>query len=70
MIDEVAKVLCLAASISIFEDPDRLLTKCSMCEEEPKGCKMWKTFRGEARQAIRAVYQYHKRERRWPEFCK
>lgn len=71
MIDDVAKALCEAAGMSHHADPNLVTTECSCCEKMPDGtrrCAYWETFRGEAREAIKAVYKWHKRERRWPAF--
>lgn len=73
MIDVVAKALCEAAGRSIHHDPDQASVSCSCCDRLPDGrriCIYWDTFRGEAKAAILAAHAWHKRERRWPEFCK
>lgn len=71
MVDPVAKALCEAAGRSISHDLDRVNAECSCCDRLPDGrrvCIYWETFRGEARAAIMAVYNWHKKERRWPAF--
>ena len=73
MVDQVAKALCDAAGRSIYADPDKVNAVCSCCERLPDGglrCIYWETFRGEARAAIQAAYVWHRKERRWPAFCK
>lgn len=82
MVDQVAKALCEAAGRSPNEvnaDPRNayndfpLLPWCVMCERQPDKalrCVMWASFREEARAAIQAAYAWHKKERRWPGFCK
>jgi hypothetical protein len=73
MVDQVARALCEAAGRSIYHDPDRANAECSCCELQPDGsraCIYWETFRGEAKAAIQAAYQWHKKERRWPSFCR
>lgn len=67
VVDEVAKALCEAAGRPNNGDAPY----CTHCELQPDGsrkCPMWQTFRIEAKDAIRAVYKWHKRERRWPSF--
>ena len=73
MVDQVAKALCDAAGRSVHHDPDVQNAGCSCCERLLNGrivCVYWETFRGEARAAIAAAYQWHRKERRWPSFCK
>lgn len=68
MIDPVAKAICEAAGKSNRLDPEDLRGQCTICDNGE--CICWETFRGEARADILAVYQWHKKERRWPNFCK
>jgi hypothetical protein len=73
MVDQVAKALCDAAGRSIYPDPDKQSVMCSCCEKLPDGrlvCVYWETFRSEARAAILAAYSWHRKEHRWPGFCK
>lgn len=73
MVDQVAKALCDAAGRSTHHEPERTSPVCSCCDRLPDGgrvCIYWETFRGEARAAIVAAYHWHKKERRWPAFCK
>lgn len=73
MVDVVAKALCSAAGRSIHHDPSMVSANCSCCDKLPDGkrvCIYWETFRGEAKEAILAAYHWHKKERRWPGFCK
>lgn len=73
MVDAVAQALCDAAGRSVYADPDKANAVCSCCEVMPNGgrrCLYWETFRGEARAAIQAAYAWHKKERRWPAFCR
>jgi hypothetical protein len=73
MVDAVAKALCDAAGRVIYPQPERQHVECSCCEKTPDGqrvCIYWETFRGEAKAAILAAYRFHKKERRWPTFCR
>lgn len=73
MVDQVAKALCEAAGRSTHNDPDIQNSTCSCCDKLPDGsrrCIYWETFRGEARAAIIAAFRWHKKERRWPSFCR
>ena len=69
MIDDVARALCKAAgSFPNGEGPT-----CTICRRESDGsltCWCWETFREEAKAAIHAVHDWHKRERRWPSFVR
>lgn len=67
MVDEVAKALCEAAGRS----HNGAGSVCQYCDQLPDGslvCIYWETFRIEARDAIKAAYRWHKKERRWPSF--
>lgn len=66
MVDVVAKAMCEAAGKSV--NPDQ----CSCCEiiNGDRKCLYWETFREEAKSAILAAYKWHRKERRWPQFCK
>ena len=69
MVDDVAKALCEAAG----RPSNGAAQECSHCDRKPNGelvCLYWETFRIEARDAILAAYKWHKKERRWPSFCK
>lgn len=71
MVDEVARALCDAAGRSIYPEPERVSDVCSHCEKLPDGrrkCIYWESFRGEAKAAIIAAHDWHKKERRWPAF--
>lgn len=66
MIDDVAKALCAAAGRCL--DGKNVKDVCAHCDENHTVCNMWPTFRVEAQWAIVAAYQWHKKNRRWPEF--
>jgi hypothetical protein len=69
MVDEVARALCRSAGTCL--DGERVKEPCVQCDklpDETRVCNMWPTFRHEARAAIAAAYQWHKKERRWPGF--
>lgn len=66
MVDDVARALCAIAG----RGPNGEHGDCRQCEVDDGQCKMWDTFRAEAKEAIRAAYRWHKRERRWPGFVK
>lgn len=73
MVDDVARALCEAAGRSIYTEPERMSAVCSQCTQLPDGslrCIFWETFRGEAKAAIQAAYSWHRKERRWPTFCR
>lgn len=73
MVDQVARALCDAAGRSVHPEPDRMSAECSCCDKRSDGsraCIYWETFRGEARAAIQAAYDWHRKERRWPSFVK
>lgn len=69
MVDQVAKALCAAAG----RPHNGEAPLCSHCDRFPDGrvaCIYWETFREEAKAAIEAAYVWHKKERRWPAFCR
>jgi hypothetical protein len=72
MVDEVARALCNAAGRSANDANDgEMAPTCSCCERASDGsltCIYWTSFRQEAKAAIIAAYQWHKKERRWPSF--
>lgn len=74
MVDPVAKALCRAAGASGTCKPDQAPgPTCVMCDHLPDGrvvCTFWPSFRGEAAEAIRAAYLWHKEHRRWPGWLK
>lgn len=65
--DEVARAICAAAG---RYNAGRLDGSCQFCDENDGICQMWETFRDEAREAVKAAYKWHKRERRWPSYAK
>lgn len=80
MVDQVARALCDAAGRTANDATDlppanlthrQFHSHCIMCREEGgvRICTMWESFREEARAAIGAAFQWHKKERRWPSFC-
>lgn len=62
MIDDVAKAICEAAGKREFD------SGCIMCDDGK--CALWQSFRYEAEEAIKAVFRWHQRERRWPGFVR
>lgn len=68
MVDVVAKALCEAAG----KPNNGLSPVCTHCKtiDNQLICIYWETFREEAKAAIKAAYNWNKRERRWPQFCK
>lgn len=63
MTDDVAKAICFAAAASYSG-------RCPACDANNGACTMWEAFRGEARAAISAAYEWNRRERRWPSYVK
>ena len=74
MVEDVSRALCSAAGRSVYDAVNREPNAiCSQCERQSDGslvCQLWTSFRSEARVAIQVAYEWHKRERRWPEFVK
>jgi hypothetical protein len=73
MVDDVARALCEAAGRSTYDALDHPPAPvCMCCDRLADGrrvCTMWTSFRQEARAAIKAAYQWNRRERRWPSFA-
>lgn len=74
MTEEVARALCKAAGRSTDGKDPPEARECIHCPRTPDGrllpCVMWPAFRHEAKEAIIAAHEWHKRERRWPAYVK
>lgn len=73
MVDDVARALCMEAGgaqhAKMPEGESVATTHCLHCDDNGN-CTLIASFRNEARYAILAAYKWHKKERRWPGFCK
>lgn len=52
-IETVARAICYAASSEYTKD-------CSVCLDNNGKCAMWKSFKNEARAAVKATEKYNK----------
>lgn len=71
MTDQVARALCEEAGKGqrLSGDESTGVGPCLHCDENGD-CTRLNEFRSEARHAILAAFTWHKRERRWPAFCR